>query len=382
LPITAAPLLYSKQGLGVDGAKRVTTISVLHVSKSFEQIAGITSHSVLAVDDVTLTIASGSVLAILGPSGCGKSTLLRLIAGLLVPDHGQVLYDNVNLRDVPLMDRGIGMVFQDGALMPHWEARRTVGFFMWLRHREAEVPERVARISQITGIGLEKLLDRRPSQLSGGERQRVAVARALVRDPKVFLFDEPFSNLDVKLRGQARVELKRLLNEFPVTSVYVTHDQFEASALAQRIAVMRAGKVELVGTYHHLYENPVNLFVATFIGTPTINLFAGHVQDHRWQGVNFGGYPIRHDIDEGTSVTLGVRAEYIDLAEDGAEAQVTQVTPLYSERTQLIEVKAGGETWTMQLALDSPVSAGDRIRCRAKPEGLLYFDPKTGRRIG
>lgn len=360
----------------------MTTVSVLHVSKSFDQTVGLTAHTVLAVDDVTLTIASGSVLAILGPSGCGKSTLLRLIAGLLVPDRGEVLYDNVNLRDVPLMDRGIGMVFQDGALMPHWEARRTVGFFMWLRHREAEVPERVARISQITGIGLEKLLDRRPSQLSGGERQRVAVARALVRDPKLFLFDEPFSNLDAKLRGQARVELKRLLNEFPVTSVYVTHDQFEASALAHRIAVMRAGKVEQVGAYHHLYENPVNLFVATFIGTPMINLFAGHAGEHHWQGINFGGYPIRSDIDEGASVTLGVRAEYFELVDDGVEARVAQVTPLFSERAQLVEVEARGESWTMQLPLEAAVSVGDRVRCRLKPEGLLYFDPKSGRRIG
>ena len=173
------------------------------------------------------------------------------------------------LSEIPTWDRGIGMVFQDGALMPHWEAERSVGFFLWLRKREAEVPVRVARIAEITGFGLEKLMKRRPSQLSGGEKQRVAIARALTRDPNVFLFDEPFSSLDAKLRASARVELKRLLREFPVTSIYVTHDQHEAIALAHRIAVMRAGKIEQIGDYQTLYENPLNLFVATFLGTPT-----------------------------------------------------------------------------------------------------------------
>ena len=183
------------------------------------------------------------------------------------------------------------MVFQEGALMPHWEAEKSVGFFMWLRKRETEVPARVARISEVTGIGLDKLMDRKPSQLSGGEKQRVAIARALTRDPRVFLFDEPFSSLDAKLRTSARVELKRLLHEFPVTSVYVTHDQNEAVSLAHRIAVMRAGTIEQIGDYQTLYENPRNLFVATFIGVPTINLFEGKVNGHRWQGQTFRPLP-------------------------------------------------------------------------------------------
>ncbi|MEP7294404.1 MAG: ABC transporter ATP-binding protein, partial [Chloroflexota bacterium] len=324
----------------------------------------------------------GEVVAILGPSGCGKSTLLRLIAGLVSPDSGQVLYDNVPLDDVPLKDRGIGMVFQEGALMPHWEAARSVGFFMWLRKRENEVPPRVARISEITGFGLGKLLERKPGQLSGGERQRVAIARALTRDPRVFLFDEPFSSLDAKLRGSARVELKRLLREFPVTSVYVTHDQNEAVSLAHRIAVMRAGKIEQIGDYQTLYENPRNLFVATFVGTPTLNLFDGKVIQHRWQGEHFGPYPVRSDLLDDAPVIVGVRPESFRLGDVGVEARVIEAMPYFAERYQVVEVQAGRARWKMTLPPAPETHPGDLIRCQPDENALLFFDTASGQRIG
>jgi len=360
----------------------MTTILLENVSKHFEQMSGGQPIRLQAVDHVSLRITSGQVLAVLGPSGCGKSTLLRLIAGLIMPDSGRILYDNVELADIPGQDRGIGMVFQDGALIPHWEARQNIGFFLWLRHREHEVPERVARISQITGIGMEKLLDRLPSQLSGGERQRVGVARALARDPRVFLFDEPFSNLDAKLRAQARVELKRLLNEFPVTSIYVTHDQIEAIALADRIAVMREGKIEQMGTFQQLYHNPRNLFVATFIGLPTINLFEGEVLDHQWHGRNFGGYPIRSDLADGTRIILGVRPEFIQPTEEGIPAYVQSVTPHFAERHYQIEVAANGEHWLMLMPIETPVAVGDLIHCAPAAEAMQYFDRETQTRVG
>ncbi len=300
----------------------MTSITVQHVSKHFTQDTPDGGKRVTAVHDMSFKVNSGDTLAILGPSGCGKSTLLRLIAGLMEPDDGAILYDKVNLRDIPIQDRGIGMVFQDGALVPHWQAEQSIGFHLWLRHREQEVPTRVARISQITGFGMEALLDRKPSQLSGGERQRVGIARALARDPRVFLFDEPFSNLDAKLRAQARVELRRLLNEFPVTSIYVTHDQIEAVALARRVAVLREGRIEQIDDYLNLYRNPINLFVATFIGTPTINLFEGFVRDHQWQGANFGGFPLRSDLREGVKVLLGVRAEDVLFAPGGVMGRI------------------------------------------------------------
>jgi ABC-type sugar transport system ATPase subunit len=360
----------------------MTTITLNHIHKRFMQQTDDGQRTVMAIDDLSLKLPSGEVLVVLGPSGCGKSTLLRLVAGLATPDKGEILYDNQHLSEVPLGDRGIGMVFQEGALIPHWVAEENIGFFLRLRHREHEIPARVARIAQITGFDLQILLDRHPRELSGGERQRVAVARALARDPRVFLFDEPFSNLDAKLRAQARVELKRLLQEFPVTSVYVTHDQIEAVALAHRIAVMRAGKIEQVGTYQSLYNNPVNLFVATFVGTPTINLFDGYVEGHHWQGEHFGGYPIRGDLPEGNRVTLGVRPEAVLLTADGIPAVVETVTPYFAERFWLVEVRAEREHWHLIVPLEMSVHPGESIHCQLKEETLLLFDTKTGQRIG
>lgn len=359
----------------------MTTITLNHISKTFDNLPG--GASISAVDDVSLKLASGDVLAILGPSGCGKSTLLRIIAGLVKPDSGEVLYNNVPLEDVPMTERGVGMVFQEGALMPHWEAAKTVGFFLWLRKRQHEVPDRVRRIAKITGLGLEKLLERRPSQLSGGEKQRVAIARALTRDLNLLLFDEPFANLDFKIRTEARIELKRLLREFPVTAVYVTHDQTEAVSLSQRIAIMRAGHFEQVGTYQQLYHSPRNVFVAGFVGTPTMNLFEGKVDDGRWWGDNFGGYPIRSDLPNGTHVTMGIRPEFVRLDPQGTPAVVERVTPYLSERFQLLDVWLGKERWQLTLPdLQQPVEVGATIYCALDADALLYFDSKSGQRIG
>ncbi|MBI5669666.1 MAG: ABC transporter ATP-binding protein [Chloroflexi bacterium] len=360
----------------------MTTISLEHVTKTFDRSNALESKTVVAVDDVSLKIASGDVLAILGPSGCGKSTLLRLVAGIFKPDAGRVLYDDVNLQDIPIRDRGVGMVFQEGALVPHWEARRSVGFFLELRKREQEIPEKLRQISKITGIGLDTLLARRPGQLSGGEQQRVGIARALSRDMRVLLFDEPFANLDAKYRAEARVELKRLLNAFPVTSIYVTHDQIEAIALSHRIAVMKEGKIEQVGTFQQLHDNPINLFVATFIGTPPMNLFRGHIENGAWHGENFGGYPVRKDLADGTKVTAGIRPEAIHLSDEGTYGVVEQVMPFFAERHHLITVHLAGEQWSLMAPLDRMVEVGSTIRCAFDPAGLLFFDTKTGQRIG
>lgn len=360
----------------------MTTLTLEHVSKRFEQSAYAGKQIVTAVDDLSLKIPSGDVLAILGPSGCGKSTLLRLVAGTLLPDSGHILYDNVDLRDIPLRERGIGMVFQEGALIPHWVAGRSVGFFLSLRKREHEVPERVRRISKITGIGLDQLLERRPAQLSGGERQRVAIARALTRDMRVLLFDEPFANLDAKLRAESRVELNRLLHEFPITAIYVTHDQTEAVSLSHRIAVMREGRLEQMGTYPQLYSSPVNRFVATFVGTPPINLFPGRVENGCWHGENFGGYTIRADLPDRARVTMGIRPEFIRLAAEGTPGVVDAVTPFYAERHQLVMAHLAGESWSFIAPLNQRVEIGSTIQCVLDPSALLYFDAETGKRIG
>ena len=363
-------------------AATVTTITLEHLTKRFHQPVAGERGVITAADDINLKLQSGAVLAVLGPSGCGKSTLLRLIAGLEAPDAGRVLYDNVDLREIDVRERGVGMVFQDGALMPHWEGWRTVGLFLALRQRAAEVPARVARIAEITGVGLKDLLDRRPAQLSGGERQRVGIARALARDPRVFLFDEPFANLDAKFRASARVELKRLLNEFPVTSVYVTHDQVEAVALAQRIAVMRYGRIEQVGTYQQLYHNPVNLFVATFVGTPLMNVFEGRAERGQWVGENFGPFPFRGDLPDSTRVIMGVRPEHIHLDDDGVYGVVERTIPFFGERYWLVEVHLAGEHWSFTAPLHQQIEIGSTVRCRPNTDSLLFFDSRSGQRIG
>ncbi len=359
----------------------MTAVSLEHVSKRFEDISGEIGH-VQALDDVSFNLTSGQVLGVVGPSGCGKSTMLRVAAGLMEPDAGQVYYDGVPLPEVDLMDRGIGFVFQEGALIPHWEAKRSVGFYMNLRKRDEEVPERVKEIAAITGIGLEKLLAKRPRQLSGGEKQRVSIARALTRDRRVMLFDEPFANLDAKLRHEARVELKRLLSRFPVTSIYVTHDQVEAISLADRIAVMREGKIEQFGTFQQLYEVPSTLFVASFIGTPQSNVFPGRVEDGEWQGESFGGYPLRKDLEDGTQVTMAIRPNHMRLVSDGVPGVIDSVIPMLAERYQLINVWLGKEKWAMTAPLDMKFDLGSTIYCDLDPEQALYFDTKTGVRIG
>jgi multiple sugar transport system ATP-binding protein len=359
----------------------MTTVTLEHVTKCFRRQGGMEA-AITAVDDISLKISSGDVLAILGPSGCGKSTLLRIIAGLMKPDSGTVYYDNIPLVDVPLQERGIGMVFQEGALVPHWEARRSVSFFLHLRHRDHEVPERVARIASITGIGMEKLLDRFPRQLSGGEKQRVSVARALTRDRRVLLFDEPFANLDARLRAEARVELKRLLYEFPVTAIYVTHDQTEAIALSHRIAVMRDGRFVQVGTFRHLYDSPINLFVASFIGMPPMNFFAGSINEGRWYGETFGGYELRHDLPDGMPVTLGIRPQHVYLHPEGEAGVVDSAVPHMAERYKLVEVWLGRERWSLAVPLNEPITLGSTIYCKLNAEEALYFDGKTGQRIG
>lgn len=359
----------------------MTTLALEHLTKRFSPQSEY-APTITAINDVSLRVNSGEIIVLLGPSGCGKSTLLRIVAGLVTPDSGRVLFDNIPLPDIPLIDRHIGMVFQTGALMPHWRAEKSVSFFYRLRHREQEVTPRIRRISQITGIGLDQLLQRRPAQLSGGEQQRVSVARALTRDLRVLLFDEPFSNIDSLLRRRARVELKRLLHEFPVTTLYVTHDQDEASALGDKIAVMNEGKIVQIGAYSHLLNSPVNLFVAQFVGVPTINVFRGYARDGHWYGENFGGYPFRTDLPNGTPITMAIRPQYFTLVPNGVPCVVQNIFPYLAERFQLLEVWIGGEHWSMMFSLDMKFTRGETLYCQIQPEYALYFDTQTGVRVG
>lgn len=355
----------------------MTTITVEHVSKQYKLKD---QEIIQAVDDVSLKISEGGSVAIIGPSGCGKTTLLRMIAGLEEPDTGRVLYNDAPIELTSNEERGIGMVFQNYALMPQWDSRGNIGFFLRLRKREREIPARVEQIAKITGFGIERLMGKFPKQLSGGEKQRVAIARAFARDLKLLLFDEPFANLDAKLRQQARIEARKLLSKYPVTAIYVTHDQQEAAMMADRLILMQNGHIEQVGNYQSLYDSPANIFVAGFIGVPTINLFEGIIRDGRWYGDTFGGFALSVDAQDGDTVTLGIRPEHIQLEGD-IQATVTETMPYYAERFLLLDVTTGQETWQVQAPLDSQIEKGDVLSLTFNADKRHYFDTRTGRRL-
>lgn len=369
-----------------------TIVSLRHVTKTFGGAPGVSDPdpgpdsadpTIYALDDVTLTTHPGEILGVLGPSGCGKSTLLRVIAGLEPPTSGQVYYDNVPLEDIPMVDRGIGMVFQSYALYPHLPSIENIGFFLRLRKRETEIPERVREISRLMGIGLGPILSRKPPTLSGGERQRVAIARCLARDPRLFLFDEPFSNLDAKLRSSARMELKRLLQRFTVTSVYVTHDQQEAVALCDRIAILNQGRLMQLGSYRQLYHTPVNIFVAGFFGSPAMNLFHGEIQAGRWVGGVFSWGPVRRDLPDDMQVVLGVRPEHFAVDPAGElQAEVELVEPIYGERIQIVHARLHSQAIILRLPLQPTIRPREQLRLTIDSEHVHLFDTLTGQRIG
>ncbi len=369
------------------------TITLRHVSKVFPVrtddaplssalSASAEALDVLALDDLSLTIRDGETLAVLGPSGCGKSTLLRVIAGLVPPDSGEVLYDGIPVRDIPMSERGIGMVFQNYALYPHLKTEDNIGFFDIVRRQPERIPERIRYIVDVMGIDVRHLLARKPPTLSGGEQQRVAIAHCLARDPKVFLFDEPLSNLDAKLRTETRVQLKRLLMHYKLTAVYVTHDQQEAIALADRIALMREGKIEQVGTYQALYNTPRSAFVAQFLGNPPMNLFLGRVTGQAWYGKGFSVEPVRPALQDGQRAWLGIRPEHVQLADLGIRARVEYVEPIFPERRQLVYLSLSGQSCVASVSLDVRVRAGDMLHVEFPGEDTYLFDYRTGNRIG
>src|SRR5262249_21239448 len=267
----------------------------------------------LILDRVNLEIAHGETMGILGPSGCGKTTLLRAIAGLTPIESGVIAYDDQNMAEIQPGERGIGIVFQNYALYPMMNSRENVGFFFRIHKRDEEIPERIREVSRVMGIGFHELLDKRPAWLSGGQRQRVALARCIARDPRLFLFDEPLSNLDAKLRVQTRAELKRLIVRYKTTGVYVTHDQVEALSLCDRLAIMNRGRIEQVGTARYLLEHPLSTMVATFLGMPPMNLFEGWLTERNWQNGEFGVDLDKASFAPRQHVTLGVRAESMRL---------------------------------------------------------------------
>ena len=348
--------------------------------------------SLKVLRNLNIGVEEGEFIVLLGPSGCGKSTLLNAIAGLLDIDSGQIWIGGKNVTWEEPKDRGIGMVFQSYALYPRMTAEKNLTFGLRVaRVPKEEIARRVARTSEL--LQIESLLKRRPAQLSGGQRQRVAIGRALVRDVSVFLFDEPLSNLDAKLRTELRVELKKLHNRLGSTMIYVTHDQIEALTLADRIAVMYGGVIQQLATPKEIYRKPVNQFVAGFVGSPAMNFIGGKISKVNGSvGINLDdgnsvdmkGYDFAGMPEEGKRVVLGIRPEQLDAktVTDGfatLAVTVSLIDPMGAD--SLLWGSVGEDTVSMRIHPDDTFKLGDVIKVGFHPSQASLFDPEGGARL-
>jgi sn-glycerol 3-phosphate transport system ATP-binding protein len=337
------------------------------------------------IKGVSTRVDDGEMRVVLGPSGCGKSTVLRMIAGLEVVSAGTIRIGERVVNDLEPKDRDIAMVFQTYALYPHMSVYDNMAY--GLRNRgtpKVEIERRVREAAQI--LGLAELLERKPRQLSGGQRQRVAMGRAIVREPAAFLFDEPLSNLDAKLRVQMRIEIKQLQQRLGTTGIYVTHDQVEAMTLGDRLMVMNAGRVEQIGTPLEVYERPASVFVAGFIGSPGMNLLDATIAEDGW-GVLVDGarlaLPEALGSQANRPVTLGVRPEHLTAAAvgSGVPLDVLLVEMLGADTIAHGRVSSSGAPLTTRLHGTSTVAPGDRLQLMIEPRHLHLFDPLSGRRL-
>jgi multiple sugar transport system ATP-binding protein len=389
-------------------------------------VAGITlegvcktfAGNVQAVDNVSLEIGDGEFMVLVGPSGCGKTTILRMVAGLEEVTDGEITIGDRVVTDLAPKDRDIAMVFQNYALYPHMTVEQNLGFGLKLRKTpKGEIKKRVDEVAQI--LGLDPLLKRKPAALSGGQRQRVAMGRAMVREPRAFLMDEPLSNLDAKLRVQMRAELARLRDRLKTTTVYVTHDQVEAMTLGDRVAVMRDGILQQCDTPQNLFKRPVNLFVAAFIGSPAMNLVDARVANGKveFAGISLPAPPLPGlEAYEGRNVILGIRPSDFDDASLGRDPNLPTMTvtatvveelgsevhvlfpvdapPVSSDAVRaaqesdedggarLIHDEAERSQFTARVSAASPVRAGQPITLTINTAAMHAFDPATGESIG
>ncbi len=364
-------------------SERVTqvqsSVSIRDLSLSF--------GSVQVLEHLNLDVEQGEFLVLLGPSGCGKSTLLNCIAGLLDISGGQIFISGRNVTWEEPKDRGIGMVFQSYALYPQMTVERNLSFGLRVARMPAsEISQRVQRAAEILQIG--PLLDRKPGQLSGGQRQRVAIGRALVRDVDVYLFDEPLSNLDAKLRSELRVEIKRLHQRLKNTMIYVTHDQIEAMTLADRIAIMKNGVIQQLDDPHTIYSKPKNLFVAGFIGSPTMNFLGGTMEQGglRMEGASIplARYEFK-DPRASSEIVVGIRPEHVAIGEDARkmpfsfESDVEIVEPMGADTVAWTRV--GGQPLTFRAASEVHLETGQKVLLGFDPGRASVFDARSGERL-
>ena len=350
----------------------MASVSIRNVIKRFGETP--------VLHGVSIEIPDGSFTVLVGPSGCGKSTLLRMVAGLENISGGEIAIAGKVVNQVPPKERDIAMVFQNYALYPHMTVKDNMAFSLALAKKDkAFIDERVDKAAAI--LGLKPLLGRFPRQLSGGQRQRVAMGRAIVRDPQVFLFDEPLSNLDAKLRVAMRSEIKELHQRLKTTSVYVTHDQIEAMTMADQIVVMHDGRVEQIGSPLGLYDRPANRFVAGFIGSPAMNFIDGTQKDGALVTASGARLPLAaaQAANDGRAMVYGIRPEHLDLADDGVEAEVVVIEPTGSE-TQLV-ARVGTQEIIAVFRERHPFAPGQKIRLKPRAPVAHLFDAASGQRL-
>ncbi len=357
----------------------MASVSIRNVRKSYGTFD--------IIKGVSIDIQDGEFVILVGPSGCGKSTLLRMIAGLEEITGGDIAIGDRVVNEVLPKERDIAMVFQNYALYPHMTIADNMGFSLKLKKTDAnEIAAKVKRAAEILGLGA--LLDRFPRQLSGGQRQRVAMGRAIVRDPKVFLFDEPLSNLDAKLRVQMRTEIKEMHQRLKTTTIYVTHDQIEAMTMADKIVVMHGGIIEQIGAPLDLYDNPANMFVAGFIGSPSMNFLKGTIGGDGFKAEGGAVLPLSNHApaaSDGRPAVYGVRPEHLRLADSGLPAEVIVVEPTGSETQMILRPKGqpadqrGGITCLLRERIHA--KPGEIVHLAPDPALIHLFDADSGRRL-
>jgi inositol-phosphate transport system ATP-binding protein len=331
---------------------------------------------VVALEPTSLAIENGEFMAVLGPSGCGKTTTLLLLAGIYHPSSGEIRFDGAPVNEVEAKDRNVGIVFQSYALYPHMTVRQNILFPLRFRHASAQEKDR--RLAEAAAlVQIESLLERLPNQLSGGQQQRVALARALIKAPQLLLLDEPLSNLDASLRLAMRSEIRRLQRRTGVTTILVTHDQIEATTMADRIVCMRHGRIEQIGTADELYGRPASLFVASFIGAPPINLIAGRAEDGAFKA---DGIVLPVDGEARGDVILGVRPEGVSLGQGPLSAVVGEVEPMGRETLYVLETPLG-TLRALEAGAQRSFGQGERIQLGFAASDTLLFDASSERRL-
>ena len=343
----------------------------------------LTKHygATVAVQDLSIELASGKLIALLGPSGCGKTTILNMFSGILPVTSGKILFDGKEVTNLPAQKREVGLVFQNYALYPHMSVLANICFPLEIKRiPKAERLVKATKMAEMVHIG--DLLKRKPAELSGGQQQRVAIARALVKEPKLLLLDEPLSNLDAKLRLEMREEIRRIQRESQVTTIFVTHDQEEASSIADEVVLLKLGQLQQKASAHELYNNPANLFVADFLGTPTINKISGVYHQGRfyWDNSDISyDMLLKNPPKDGTKLWLAARAESIILADKkGLPATVSELYTLGKDELAILDI--GSQLVRCYLSSELGLKAGTNIKVDFKDKGLFLFDQESGER--